>query len=106
MTMLQAHSTTVKARLRETRNAAGLTTRDVAARVGVGPATVSRWENGEGEPSVSQFALWAAATGQPLELMIEGLEWCTPRDLNPEPTDSESLEHELAFWTLVDELVV
>ncbi|WP_419719556.1 helix-turn-helix domain-containing protein [Microbacterium oxydans] len=59
----------------------------MAPLIGVGSATVSRWERGIAEPSVTQFALWAAATQQPLDRMIEGLEWCTPSDLNREPTD-------------------
>lgn len=100
--MLQSNTTTVQGRLIETRRMAGLSVRAIAPMIGVGSATISRWENGEGEPSVTQFALWAAATKQPLDRMIEGLEWCTPWDLNPEPTDSESD----AFWAIVRRLEV
>ena len=95
--MLQSHTTTVAGRLREARALAGHSVRSIAPLVGVTRTTVSNWENGLSEPSISQFALWAAATKQPLDRMIEGLEWCTPRDLNPEPTDS-------AFWAIVDRL--
>lgn len=90
---------------------AGLSSRAIAPLIGVGHATISRWENGLAEPSVTQFALWARATGQSLEHMIAGLEMkeprdlardpeavpCTPSDLNREPTDSE-------FWAIVGRL--
>lgn len=111
MTMLQSNTTSVAGRLLETRRMAGLSSRAIAPLIGVGHATISRWENGLAEPSVTQFALWARATGQSLEHMIAGLEMkeprdlardpeavpCTPSDLNREPTDSESD----AFWAIV-----
>ena len=87
MTMLQSQATTAAGFLRQTRLMAGLTTRDIAPRIGVSHATISKWERGEGEPSATQFVLWARATRQPLDRMIEGLSECTPWDSNPEPTD-------------------
>uniref|UniRef100_UPI003D6D66CF helix-turn-helix domain-containing protein n=1 Tax=Microbacterium proteolyticum TaxID=1572644 RepID=UPI003D6D66CF len=88
MTTLQSHATTVGELLRETRGAAGLTTRQIGPMVGVSFTTVAKWERGLGEPSATQFVLWARATKQPLNQMIEGLSaLCTPWDSNPEPTD-------------------
>ena len=97
--MLQSNTTTVAGRILELRRMAGLSTRELAPLIGVGSATISRWERGIAEPSITQFALLARATKQPLNLAIEGLEWCTPWDLNPEPTDSE-------FWAIVARLGV
>lgn len=43
--------TTFPARLKAARIAAGLTRRQLAARIGVHPATVAEWERGEAQPS-------------------------------------------------------
>jgi transcriptional regulator with XRE-family HTH domain len=49
--------------LRDLRDAAGLTSIQLAERVGVAQSTVSRWENGRQLPSPEQIDRWAAATG-------------------------------------------
>ncbi|WP_442922780.1 helix-turn-helix domain-containing protein [Microbacterium sp. TNHR37B] len=85
--MLQSQATTPAQLLSETRRLSGLTTRELAALIGVSHSAIARWERGEGEPSASQFVRWARATRQPLDQMIEGLSSCTPWDSNPEPTD-------------------
>ena len=87
--MLQSQATTVAELLGETRRMARLTTRQMAAEVGVSQATVSKWERGQGEPSVSQFILWARATKQPADRLVDGLfdSVCAPWDSNPEPID-------------------
>lgn len=41
--------------------------------VGVSHATAGKWERGISEPSVTQFILWARATGQPVERLIGGI---------------------------------
>lgn len=73
MTMLQSNTTTVPARLKEARRMAGLSTRAMGAALGVSHTTIAKWERGEGEPSVSQFILWARATNQPAEVLLGGL---------------------------------
>lgn len=102
--MIQIAAATPAELLKGTRGAAGLTTREIGAKVGVSASTVSAWERGAGEPSATQFILWARATKQPLDQMIEGLSSCTPWDSNPEPTDYESIA--ATFWELVGPLVV
>jgi transcriptional regulator with XRE-family HTH domain len=87
MSMLVSSATTVAGRLEETRRMRGLTTREIAALIGVSQGTVSRWERGLGEPTITQFALWAEATKQPLGAMTEGLAWCARRDSNSQPSD-------------------
>ena len=88
MTMLQSQATAVMDRLYETRMMARLTTREIAPLVGVSQTTVSKWERGIGEPSITQFVLWARATKQPVEAMLDGLsfEVCATRDSNPQPS--------------------
>lgn len=123
MTMIQISAETVPAWLKATRGAAGLSTRAIAPSVGVTHSAVSKWERGEGEPSVTQFILWCHATHQRPEQMIEALEAYalrgmrkapvagesepgpsyTPRDLNPEPT---AYEADLAFWAIVSRIEV
>ena len=84
MTTLVSSATTVADRLAETRRLAGLTTRQMAQAVGSSQATISNWENGKGEPTISQFVLWAAATKQPLSSMTEGLfDEVRPKGLEP-----------------------
>ena len=74
MTMqIQVEADSVAGLLRTTRGAAGLSTRAMAAKIGVSHATVAKWETGQGEPSVSQFILWADATNQPAKLLLDGL---------------------------------
>ena len=85
--MLNAPAETVGERLRVARLLAGLDQTEIGHMVGVSRPTVSSWERGLREPSVSQFIAWALATKQPLDRMIEGLPPCTPWDSNPEPTD-------------------
>ncbi len=50
-------------RLRELREAAGLTQQELAARVGVQWETISRWERGTREPSWSNVLAMASALG-------------------------------------------
>lgn len=109
MTMLNVSVNTVAARLRAARLLAGLDQAEIAHAVGVGRTTVSSWERGFTEPSVSQFIAWARETKQPVDQLIDGLPGvkCTPWDLNPEPTDSEcELELELTFWGIVEPLLI
>ncbi|WP_460776028.1 helix-turn-helix transcriptional regulator [Microbacterium sp. GXF7504] len=73
MTMIEIPAETVPEWLRATRGARGLSTREMGEAVGVSHATVSAWERGKGEPSVTQFILWCDATKQRPDLMIGAL---------------------------------
>jgi transcriptional regulator with XRE-family HTH domain len=57
----------VLSRLRER---AGLTQQQLADRLGVDQASVSRWEREKGEPGVSQVALLASVLGVPVADLI------------------------------------
>jgi transcriptional regulator with XRE-family HTH domain len=93
MTLMTVNAMTVGERLRASRLLAGIDQTEMGRIVGASRPTVSNWERGITEPTVSQFLRWAEATKQPADQMIDGLV-CTPWDLNPEPTDSE-------FWSIV-----
>jgi transcriptional regulator with XRE-family HTH domain len=111
MTMMHISAGTVGARLRASRRAANIDQGVMAAQLGLARTTISNWERGVFEPTVSQFIVWAQITGQPAHELIEGLPAIlrtpaagesepgssyTPRDLNPEPTAYGS-----RFWAIV-----
>lgn len=52
------------ARLRELRQAAGLTQAEAAERLGLPQHVISRWERGEHAPSLKQFPAIAKAYGE------------------------------------------
>lgn len=87
MTMIQIEADSVADILKTTRLLAGLTTREIAPEVGVSHATISAWERGQGEPSVTQFLLWARATKQPAQQLLSGLSLRARRDSNSQPSD-------------------
>ena len=51
------------ARLRELRQAAGLTQAEAAERLGLPQQTISKWERGEHTPSLKQYPAIAKAYG-------------------------------------------
>lgn len=86
--MIQIEATTLPEILRATRALSGLSSREIAPMIGVSAAAVTRWERGETEPSVTQFLLWAQATRQPAQQLLDGLDvTCATRDSNPQPSD-------------------
>ncbi|AYD86269.1 transcriptional repressor [Microbacterium phage Efeko] len=73
MTLITIDATTVADVLRATRGAAGYSARGIAPLIGVSHGTVSSWERGMGEPSISQFIRWAEVTGQPAGQLLQGI---------------------------------
>jgi len=71
-------------RMRKALKTAGVSVKEMADYLGVARETISTWINGRHEPSKAHVMLWALRTGVPYEWIATG---CTPRDLNPEPTD-------------------
>jgi transcriptional regulator with XRE-family HTH domain len=69
-------------RLREVRSALDLTQRDVAARSGLRPDRLSRYENGLNPPTALALFQMAAAFGVPTGLLF-------PESPLPSPTDTE-----------------
>ena len=76
-------------RLRKSAKVAGLTNRQIAAALGVNEATVSGWINGQHRPSRQTLMIWSQMTDVDYYWLRDGV--CTPRDLNPEPTDSGTI---------------
>ncbi|AVR56173.1 helix-turn-helix DNA binding domain protein [Microbacterium phage Naby] len=73
MTLIQIDAATLPEILRATRGAAGYSARALAPLIGVSHGTISAWELGKTEPTVSQFLRWAEVTGQPPERLLAGL---------------------------------
>lgn len=111
MVTIQITAESVPGFLRATRGAAGLTTRGIGAAIGVSHGTVSKWERGEGEPSVSQFILWCRATQQSPDQMIEALSAVVrPKGLEPltfwSVADSQALDLEYALLCAVEDVTL
>lgn len=73
MTLIQIDAATLPEILRATRGAAGYSARSIAPLIGVSHGTVSAWERGISEPSISQFLRWAEVVGQPAGRLIDGI---------------------------------
>jgi DNA-binding XRE family transcriptional regulator len=58
-------------RMRELREAAGLSLADVAERAGMDKAFISRLETGQGNPTVDTLARYAAAIGKRVVFGVE-----------------------------------
>ncbi|WP_420830994.1 helix-turn-helix domain-containing protein [Microbacterium hominis] len=81
----QVEATTVPEILCATRALAGLTVREIAPMIGVSHGTISAWERGQGEPSVTQPLRWASATKQPAQQLLDGLSSSVVHPLGLEP---------------------
>ena len=62
------------ARIKQARDAAGLTQEDLADRVGVGTAMVSRWEGGLRLPPVDRLVLIARVTETTVDHLTETMD--------------------------------
>lgn len=91
-------------RIREAREAADLTQRDLAERIGVQTAqSISRYERGETEVPMKRIRRIADATGKPLDFFIT-----LPEGEQPVSPDATArLEREVAeLKTMMEEAVV
>jgi transcriptional regulator with XRE-family HTH domain len=81
----EALSEALGARIRQEREAAGLTVRGLAARINVSPSLISQIERSRATPSVA--TLWAVATelGIPVGDLFNGLDAAKPPAASPSP---------------------
>lgn len=97
-------SFTLADRLVKARTDAGINQERMGELLGCSRRTIVRYEtNGEHVQRAVVLA-YHVATGTDLEWLETGVmpAWCTPRDLNPEPTDSESVVGHLAEVVSID----
>ena len=73
MTMLDNRTWTLAKRLKNARLLAGLEQAELAKLIGASRNSISNYENGHTEPSVTTFVLWAEATSASLEWLAEGV---------------------------------
>lgn len=73
MTLIRMNAGTLPEILRATRGAAGYSARAIAPLIGVSHGTISNWENGRVEPTISQFVRWAEVTGQPVGALAQAV---------------------------------
>ncbi len=71
--MLDNPTWTLVDRLRKSRILADLDQGQVADLIGVARNTVSNWERGRSEPTVTYFVRWANATGVTLDWLAAGV---------------------------------
>lgn len=70
--MTRVPAFTLGDRLRKAREVAGLTQSDLAAALGIGRRSVSRYEDGDQEPKRGVVMAWSMATSVPLEWLLTG----------------------------------
>lgn len=73
MAMMNVLNDTLGGRLAAARRLAGLDQLEIGNYVGASRPTVSKWERGITEPTVSQLMLWAQMTNQSVEAILDGL---------------------------------
>lgn len=67
-------NTILAKRIKRIRFDADLSQEELAARLGVGQKTVSRWEQGQGEPGLRQLLRLAAIARTTVDELLQGLE--------------------------------
>jgi transcriptional regulator with XRE-family HTH domain len=88
---LRAPEFTLSDRLTKAREAARITQERMGELLGCSRRTIVRYEHGGAHVPRSVVLAYHVATQTDLEWLESGVaSWCTPRDLNPEPTDSGS----------------
>lgn len=59
-------------RIRQSRTRLGLTTQQLATRIGVKPATVENWENDRSEPRANRLVMVSGILGVPVLWLLNG----------------------------------
>ena len=59
-------------RLKNAREASGMSQKTIANRIGVKPATVEKWENGKMDPRANRLQMLASLLNVPLLWLIAG----------------------------------
>jgi transcriptional regulator with XRE-family HTH domain len=98
MSVIHAEATRLRApefslgdRLAKARAAAGIPQERMGELLGCSRRTIVRYESGSAHVPRSVVLAYHVATETDLAWLETGVaSWCTPRDLNPEPTDSGS----------------
>ena len=83
----------------------GLRIKQVAESLGVGPKTVSQWENGQTSPDVWRAIAYAALVGHRFALAKHGVIVCDLRDVLSNPA-SFRRSHRLAQQQVADQMYV
>jgi transcriptional regulator with XRE-family HTH domain len=88
----RAPSFTLNDRLGKAREEAGITQERMGELLGCSRRTIVRYEHGGVHVPRSVVLAYHVAAETDLQWLETGVaSWCTPRDLNPEPTDSGAL---------------
>lgn len=88
----RAPSFTLNDRLAKARTEAGITQERMGEQLGCSRRTIVRYEHGGVHVPRSVVLAYHVATQTDLAWLETGTaSWCTPRDLNPEPTDSGAM---------------
>ncbi|MCK4849831.1 MAG: ImmA/IrrE family metallo-endopeptidase [Phycisphaerae bacterium] len=97
-------------RLKSARESTGLTQEQVAERTGIDDSTISKFENGRGEPRLGQLERLGEAYHLPLSYFFSNIPHDTPTVLwRNEPTEAQDIAgefidlcrqyHQLEIWT-------
>ena len=87
-------------RLRETREARGMTRKELAQHLGVAPGTIWNWENSYSRPKADSLAQLASVLDVTEEFLRTGHDASSP-DLNE--TDSATDHVEEAFSSMIED---
>lgn len=63
---------TLGMRIRQARDARGLSARQLATRISVRPSTLEKWERGSSEPRANKLLILAGILGVPLLWLLNG----------------------------------
>lgn len=104
--MAQVKPQEIAQRLKQTAQAAGLSSAAIGARLGVKPSTVRSWWSGQNEPSASLMAAYAQAVGRSIGYLITGqaareFDLDAPLPVDAEPIFRRGIMEVMRFWPLL-----